>query len=155
MDIGICIADQMTMGTTDGLAPLRFHCDRIIPTIIQFIDFFPGLVHCTRYQYCRDDGAPLAEYQMRLIYQQKTAAEYLRNREHTSSTDRKIPWTQLSIPLAVKTLESSIAISKTRTAKNVFDLYDNDLHKTEEYLQYCPLCQVEKDTTVGTPVCLL
>jgi hypothetical protein len=88
MDIGIYIADQMTMGAVDDLAPLRFHGDR------------------------RDDGVPLAEYQMRLLHHQKRAADYLRNREHLSSACRKVPWTQLSIPLAVQAFESETATSK-------------------------------------------
>ena len=153
MDIGIYIADQMTMGAVDDLAPLRFLCDTITPTVIQFCDLLPDLVHCTRYQYRREDGVPLAEYQIRLLHQQKTAADYLRKREQTSAALRKIPWTQLSIPLAVQALESNRAISKARTAKIVFDLYDDDLHKTEEYLQHCPLCKSEKDTTEHLYAC--
>jgi ribonuclease HI len=153
MDIGIYIADQMTKGNVDDLAPLRFFCDNITPTVIQFRDLLPDLVNCTRYQYRRESGVPLAEYQMRLLQQQKVAADYLRNREHTSAALRKILWTQLSIPLAVQALEHNRAISKTRTAKTVFDLYDDDLHKAEEYLQYCPLCQSEQDTTEHLFVC--
>jgi hypothetical protein len=49
MDIGIYIADQMTMGGIEDLAPLRFHCENIVPTVIQFRDLLPGLVNCTRY----------------------------------------------------------------------------------------------------------
>ncbi len=52
----------------------------------------------------------------------------------------------MPFPLAVQALESNRAILKIRTAKTVFDLYNDDLHKTEEYLQYCPLCQVKKDS---------
>ncbi len=91
MDIGICIADQMTTGAVDDLAPLRFHCEHIPPTVIQIRDLLPGIVNCTRYQYRRDDGVPFAEYQMRLLHQQKTAADYLRNCKHSSSACRKIP----------------------------------------------------------------
>jgi hypothetical protein len=147
LDIGIYIADQMTRGEVDDLAPLRFHCDNITPTVIQFRNLLPDLAHCTTYQYRRSDNVPLAEYQMRLLHRQNVAAKYLHAREQASLAHRNIPWTQLSIPLAVQALEYNRFISKTRIVKTVYDLYDDDLHKTEDNLQYCPLCRVEKDTT--------
>ena len=148
MDVGIYIADQMTKGGVEDFSPLRFHCENIVPTVIQFRDLLPDLVNSTRYQYRRvADNVPLAEYQMRLLHRQKAAVDYLRNREETSSHQRKILWTQLSLPLAVQALEYNRHISKTRVAKTVFDLYDDDLHKTDDYVQYCPLCETGKDTT--------
>jgi hypothetical protein len=147
MDIGIYIADQMTAGAIEDFTSLRFNCENIVPTVIQFRDLLPGLINCTRYQYRRVvDDVPLAEYQMRLLHRQRAAVDYLRNREEASSQRRKILWTQLSLPLAVQALEYNRHISKTRVAKTVFDLYDDDLHKTDDYVQYCPLCGTEKDT---------
>jgi ribonuclease HI len=148
-DIGIYIADQMTFGEVNDLAPLRFNCDNIEPTVIYFRDLIPSL-HCTRYQYRREDNVPLADYQMRLLHQQKIAEEYLLQREHASSTNaknRNIRWTQLSLPLSVQALEYNRYISKTRVAKTIFDLYDDDLHKTGNYVQLCSLCRTCADTT--------
>ena len=48
MAIGIYIADRMTLGGVEDLTPLRFYCENIVPTVIQFRDLLPGLVNCTR-----------------------------------------------------------------------------------------------------------
>ena len=145
-DIGIYIADQMTKGGVDDLPPLRFQCDHIQPTIIQFRELLPEITRSTRYQYRRADNVPLAEYQMRELHRQSTAEDYLRNREVTSLEQRKIKWTQLSIPLAVRAIETDRRISKPRVVKTVLDKYDDDLYKSDKYVLKCPLCQDEKDT---------
>ncbi len=60
---------------------------------------------------------------------------------------RQIPWTQLSIPIAVQAIECNRRITKPRLVKTLYDNYDDDLYKTEEKILLCPLYQIEKDTT--------
>jgi hypothetical protein len=44
-------------------------------------------------------------------------------------------------------------ISKPRTVKTVYDKYDDDLYKTEKYIQKCPLCQEEMNTSEHLYAC--
>jgi ribonuclease HI len=104
-DIGIYIADQMTQGGIDDLPPLRFRCDHIQPTIIQFRELLPEITRSTRYQYRRADNVPLAEYQMRKLQRQSTAEEYLKNREEASLEQRKIKWGDRNGPANFKTTD--------------------------------------------------
>ena len=116
-------------------------------TIIQFRELLPEITRSTRYQYRRADNVPLVEYQMRELHRQSTADDYLKNREEASLEQRKIKWTQLSIPLAVRAIETDRRISKPRVVKTVLDKYDDDLYKSDKYVLKCPLCQDEKDTS--------
>ena len=84
---------------------------------------------------------------MRKLHKQKICENYLRLRETNSQEQRQIPWTQLSIPIAVQAIESDRRISKPRLIKTLYEKYDDDLYKTDDNIQYCPLCQVEKNTT--------
>jgi len=146
-DIGIYIADQMTQGEVTDPTPLRLNCENIRPTVIQFCDLLPEMSMCTKYQYRRADNVPLAEYQMRELHKQKIGENYLRLRETKSQEQRQILWTQLSIPIAVQAIESDRRISKPRIVKTLYDKYDDDLYRTDDGTQYCPLCQVGKNTT--------
>ena len=90
---------------------------------------------------------------MRELHRQSIAEKYLMNREEASLKQREIKWTQLSIPLAVRAIETDRRISKPRIVKTVFDKYDDDLYKAEKYILKCPLCQDEKDTSEHLYAC--
>ena len=137
----------MTQGEVNDPLPLRLNCDNIRPTVIQFRDLLPGFSQTSRYQFRRADNVPLAEYQMRELHKQSIGKDYLVHREKTSEHYRQIPWTQLSIPIAVQAVEYDRRITKPRLVKTLYGKYDDDLYKTEERISLCPLCQVERDTT--------
>ena len=126
----------MTRGEVIDPAPLRLNCEHIRPTVIQFRDLLPDILRGTKYQYRRSDNVPLAEYQMRELHKQKIGADYLKHREVSSLDHRQIPWTQLSIPIAVQAVEHGRRISKPRLVKTLYDKYDDDLYRAEDRIEY-------------------
>ena len=122
----------MTRGEVCDPLPLRLGCENIQPTVIHFRELLPAIISSSRYQYRRADSVPLAEYQMRELHKQNIGVEYLEQREVASRDQRNIPWTQLSIPLAVQAIEHERKISKSRIIKTVYDKYDDDLYKKAE-----------------------